>query len=189
MKPKLSLVLVSVFLAVHAWASDPGALNSKAPTFEARDDSGNLWKSSEHVGKKTLVVYFYPADMTGGCTKQACSYRDASEDLKKLGVEVIGVSGDSVENHQAFKKAHALNFTLLADIDGKIAEAFGVPVIREAKKVVAKVGDEEVTLLRDVTSKRWTFVIDRSGKIIYRNTEVVAADDSQAVIKAITATR
>lgn len=166
-------------------SSDPAALQSTAPFFSALEDSGKYWKSNEHVGKKTLVVYFYPADMTGGCTKQACSYRDADSELSKLNVEVIGVSGDSVENHQAFKKLHGLNFTLLADTEGKIAESFGVPVTRESKKVVAKVEDKELTLLRDVTAKRWTFVIDTAGRIIYRNTEVTAVDDCRNVIDII----
>lgn len=166
-------------------SSDPAALQAAAPFFAALDDSGRYWKSNEHVGKKTIVVYFYPADMTGGCTKQACSYRDAAAELSKLNVEVIGVSGDSVENHQAFKELHGLNFTLLADTDGKIAESFGVPVTRESKKVVAKVDDKELTLLRDITTKRWTFVIDTAGRIIYRNTEVTAVEDCRNVIEAI----
>lgn len=166
-------------------SSDPAALQTAAPFFAALDDSGKYWKSNEHVGKKTMVVYFYPADMTGGCTKQACSYRDAAAELSKLNVEVIGISGDSVENHQAFKKLHGLNFTLLADTEGKIAESFGVPVTRESKKVVAKVDDKELTLLRDVTTKRWTFVIDPSGTVIYRNTEVTAVEDCRNVIEVI----
>jgi peroxiredoxin Q/BCP len=166
-------------------SSDPAALQTAAPFFAALDDSGKYWKSNEHVGKKTIVVYFYPADMTGGCTKQACSYRDAAAELSKLNVEVIGISGDSVENHQAFKKLHGLNFTLLADTDGKIAESFGVPVTRESKKVVAKVEDKELTLLRDVTTKRWTFVIDPAGTILYRNTEVTAVEDCRNVIDVI----
>jgi peroxiredoxin Q/BCP len=78
-----------------------------------------------------------------------------------------------------------LNFTLLADTDGKIAESFGVPVTRESKKVVAKVEDKELTLLRDVTTKRWTFVIDPAGTILYRNTEVTAVEDCRNVIDVI----
>jgi peroxiredoxin Q/BCP len=146
---------------------------------------GNPWLSREHVGKKRIVLYFYPADMTGGCTKQACSYRDAIEDLDQLGAEVVGISGDSVENHQAFKRLHQLNFTLLADPEGKIAESFGVPVTREPKKVVATVDGKELVLTRDVTTKRWTFVIDTDGKILYRNDSVVATEDSQNVLRVL----
>ena len=96
-------------------------LNEPVPAFEATDDEGKVWKSTDHIGKKMVVLYFYPADMTGGCTAQACGYRDRMERFSKLNAEVIGVSGDTVKNHQVFKKAHQLNFTLLADTDGKIA--------------------------------------------------------------------
>src|SRR5262245_35515516 len=68
-----------------------------APTFEATDDQGKPWKSSDHVGKKVLVIYFYPADLTGGCTKQACGFRDDMQKLTDKGVEVVGISGDSVK--------------------------------------------------------------------------------------------
>lgn len=164
---------------------NPGEVGSHAPEFTARDDAGNPWISREHVGKKRIVLYFYPADMTGGCTKQACSYRDAIEDFETLGATVVGISGDSVENHQAFKRLHQLNFTLLSDPDGKIAESFGVPVAREPKKVVANVDGKELVLTRDVTTKRWTFVIDTDGKILHRNDSVVAPEDSQNVLSVL----
>src|SRR5712675_1728769 len=67
-----------------------------APSFSAKDDTGADWKSADHVGKKILVVYFYPASFTGGCTKQACAYRDDQKALNDAGAEVIGVSGDQV---------------------------------------------------------------------------------------------
>jgi len=119
-------------------------LGDVVPAFEVIDDTGSVWKSVDHVGKKIVVVYFYPADLTGGCTKQACAFRDDSSKLSALGVEVVGVSGDSVANHQLFKKAHQLNFTLLADTEGKIAELFGVPLTREPKTIkVAVDGKEE----------------------------------------------
>jgi peroxiredoxin Q/BCP len=131
--------------------------------------------------EKIVVVYFYPADMTGGCTKQACAFRDDLGKLKDQGVEVIGVSGDSVKNHQLFRKAHNLNFTLLADTEGRVADAFGVPLVREEKTVKAVIEGKEELLIRSITARRWTFVIDRSGKIAARNTMVVAADDSCAI--------
>lgn len=156
-----------------------------APKFEALDDSGAAWKSADHVGKKLIVVYFYPADMTGGCTKQACGFRDDLGKLKEQGVEVVGVSGDSVKNHQLFKKAHQLNFALLADTEGKVAEAFGVPFTPGEKSVKATIDGKEEILIRTVTSKRWTFLIDKQGKIALKNTEVAAADDSKAILAAI----
>src|SRR5436309_3086337 len=93
-------------------------VGDKAPSFEATDDQGKPWKSSDHIGKGFLVVYFYPADLTSGCTKQACSFRDDMGKLEGKGVHVVGVSGDSVKNHELFKKVHKLNFALLADEDG-----------------------------------------------------------------------
>jgi peroxiredoxin Q/BCP len=158
-----------------------------APKFEVEDDKGEPWKSADHVGKKILVVYFYPADMTGGCTKQACGFRDDLSKLVDDGVEVVGVSGDSAHNHQLFKKAHQLNFTLLADTEGKVADAFGVPVTREEKSVKATIDGKEEVLTRLVTPKRWTFVIGLDGKIASKNTTVVAADDSKAIMEVVAA--
>ena len=159
-------------------------VGDKAPTFQAEDDQGQPWKSSDHIGKKVVVVYFYPADLTGGCTKQACGFRDDMKTLQEKGVEVVGVSGDSAENHQIFKKVHNLNFTLLADEDGAVAKAFGVPV-GPGGTVKVKVDGKEVALTRGVTAKRWTFVIDKEGEIALKNTSVNAADDSKAVLKAV----
>lgn len=156
-----------------------------APKFESTDDQGKPWKSEDFVGKKILVVYFYPADLTGGCTKQACGFRD---DLKKLAgkdVEVVGVSGDSVQNHQIFKADRKLNFTLLADEEGAVAKKFGVPV---GKGGVAKVKDTEgkqLELKRGVTIQRWTFVIDKDGKIAHKDTKVNAAEDSKKILEAV----
>lgn len=156
-----------------------------APAFSALDDSGKEWKSSDHLGKKVIVVYFYPADMTGGCTKQACGFRDDMKSLTEKGIEVIGVSGDSVSNHQLFKKAHELNFTLLADPEGKVAEKFGVPITRGEKTAKGTVDGKEVTLVRHVTEQRWTFVIDKAGKIAVKNTKVTPAEDSKAILEAV----
>ncbi len=156
-----------------------------APEFQAQDENDKPWKSTDHVGKKIIVVYFYPADMTGGCTKQACAFRDDLSKLKDADVEVIGVSGDSVRNHQLFHKAHDLNFTLLADVDGKVAEAFGVPITREEKTVKATIDGKEELLTRTVTAKRWTFVIGKDGRVASKNTMVVAADDSKAIMAVV----
>jgi peroxiredoxin Q/BCP len=155
-----------------------------APSFQAKDDQGKAWKSSDYVGKKILVVYFYPADLTGGCTKQACGFRDDMKTLADKDVEVIGVSGDSVENHQIFKKAEELNFTLLADEDGAVAKKFGVPV-GPGGTVNVNVDGQAHKLTRGVTAKRWTFVIDKEGKIAQKNTNVNAAEDSKAILKVV----
>lgn len=156
-----------------------------APTFEVLDDQGRLWKSSEHFGKKVVVVYFYPADMTGGCTAQACAFRDDLSKLSDKEVEVVGVSGDSVESHQLFKKAHNLNFPLLADVDGVVADAFGVPKTVGDKTVKALIDGVTYDLVRNVTAKRWTFIVDRDGKIAYKDDSVKAGEDSARVLAAL----
>ena len=183
-----SLLITVLLLAVTAIRSGTPAdlkVGDKAPKFEAMDDAGKLWKSTDHVGKKIMVVYFYPADFTGGCTKEACGYRDDYSALTEKGVDVVGVSVDSVHGHELFKKAHELNFTLLADTDGKVAEAFGVPTEAGADTVMATNGDQKEPIYRNVTIDRWTFVIDKKGKIASKNTEVHAAEDSKAILETI----
>lgn len=162
------------------------SVGDAAPKFSAQDDTGETWKSSEHIGQgKMLVVYFYPADMTGGCTKQACGFRDDMKKLQKAGVTVVGVSGDTVQNHKWFKKAENLNFTLLADPEGKVAKAFGVPFNDKDSQIVRTVDGQEVVLARGGTAKRWTFLIGPDGKVALKNTKVQAAGDSQAILKKV----
>jgi len=159
-------------------------IGDPAPHFVGTDDESHEWDSKKHAGKKIYVVYFYPADMTPGCTIQACSYRDALADLKRTDVEVIGVSGDAVENHQHFKNEYKLNFTLLADPDGKIAKAFGVKT-SDGGSIQRQIGDQTITLERGVTAKRWTFVIDKQWQIAHKDTRVNVLKDSETVLKLI----
>ena len=177
MKAFLSIAVLAIVGAAEPTVLEQG---DAAPEFTSTDENGKAWKSTDHVGKKILVIYFYPADMTGGCTAQACAFRDDMGDLKKLGVEVVGVSGDSPENHRLFKKAHNLNFTLLADEQGELAKKFGVPT-RPGGTFKTEVAGEEVSLVTGVRAARWTFVIGPDGKVVYKNTKVKAADDSKAV--------
>lgn len=102
-------------------------VGEKVPHFSATDHQGNWFDSATVVGKKPVVIYFYPKDDTRVCTEQACSFRDQYEDFKALGAEVIGISGDSLESHIAFANKHRLPFILLSDADKKIRKAFGVP--------------------------------------------------------------
>jgi peroxiredoxin Q/BCP len=179
------LALAALVLCNSLSAGSNGVkVGDPAPKFTSTDDQGKTWKSSDHVGKKIVVIYFYPADLTGGCTKQACAFRDDSKKLAEKGVEVIGVSGDSVKNHQLFKKEHKLEFTLLADEDGKVAKAFGVP-FKVGGESKVKVGGDEVTLKRGATINRWTFVIGKDGKIIDVNSKVVADQDSKKILELI----
>ena len=165
------------------------SVGDTAPAFNANTDTGDLWQSSDHVGQgKYLVVYFYPAAMTGGCTQQACSYRDQSDDLTGLGAEVVGVSADPVSNLEVFKRAHSLNFTLLSDVNATIARRFGVPV-REGGVFTATVDGKEVALKRPFTLVRWTFVIDGEGKVVHKDTSVNTAGDSGSVAEFLRAAK
>jgi thioredoxin-dependent peroxiredoxin len=155
-----------------------------APEFEAVTAEGEQWRSKDHIGESILVVYFYPAAMTGGCTDQACSFRDNRTKLTELGAEVVGISGDQIRNLQIFKRTNNLNFPLLSDPRGDIARAFGVPV-REGGTITREVDGEEVELSRDITTARWTFIIGRDGNVLYKDTDVNAAGDSENVITVI----
>jgi len=119
------VAMLSLPSAVAQTASTP-KLGDTAPLIEGKNQDGKAWKLADDVGKKVVLLYFYPKDDTKGCTKEACGLRDRMGDLAKDNVEVIGVSFDSTESHQAFISKYALNFPLLADTDGKIADTYGV---------------------------------------------------------------
>ena len=114
-----------LFSAASAFAAMPKA-GDAAPAFEGQDQDGKTVKLADLSGKKIVLLYFYPKDFTGGCTKEACGFRDRMGDLQKDNVEVIGVSFDSADSHKQFIAKYNLNFTLLADTDGKIADLYGV---------------------------------------------------------------
>jgi peroxiredoxin Q/BCP len=179
---RLSVGLCLISLTGAAFAADL-KVGDPAPKFSAKDDTGKDWKSAEHVGKKVVVVYFYPADFTGGCTKQACGFRDDLDELSKQGVEVVGVSGDTVETHAQFKKHHKLNFPLLADTEANVAEAFGVEHEKGEKTATVDVDGEKKSFVRKATIKRWTFVIGKDGKIAAVDKMVNAAEDSKKILK------
>lgn len=160
-------------------------VGDKAPAFATASDTARTWVSAEHYGKKWVVIYFYPGDFTPGCTAQARAFRDAMHKLTEKGVEVVGVSGDSVETHEFFKKDQMLNFTLLSDEDGSVARLFGVPV-KPGAKVKAKSADGKITeIMREKTLARWTFIIDKDGKIAYKNMKVNPADDAKKITEFI----
>lgn len=179
-----SLAMVGGPGASEARAQQPVNVGDRAPIFEARADDGTLWRSREHVGRSILVVYFYPAAMTAGCTTQACMFRDNRTVLLDLGAEVVGVSGDRIDALRAFKGVNRLNFPLLSDTAGTVAGAFGVPM-RDGGSITRDVEGEDVTLTRDLTMSRWTYIIDREGRIVYRETEVDPEGDSARVIDFI----
>lgn len=175
-------------LVGHVSAADKVNLQvgDPAPVFEAKDDSGATWKSTDHVGKKFVVVYFYPADCTGGCTKQAQGFTKDLKNLADRNAVVVGVSGDSVENHVIFKQMAKLGLTLLADEQGEVAKKFGVPVTKGGELKRPFEG-KEVILKRGVSAERWTFVFGKDGKLIHKAKVTNAAGDSQEVLKIIDA--
>lgn len=120
-----------------------------APEFELPDENGETKTLSDYSGK-WLILYFYPKDDTPGCTIEACSLRDARDDLIDLGAEVVGISKDSTDSHDKFKAKHSLNFTLLSDESGKTIEAYDA----WGKKMFGKEG-----ILRK------TFIIDPEGVV------------------------
>ena len=124
-------------------------VGDSAPLIEGKDQDGKTWKLADVVGKQVVLLYFYPKDDTPGCTKEACGFRDRMADLKKDKVEVIGVSFDSSASHQKFIAKYTLNFPLLADTDGKIADAHGV-----------KMADRNMV-------RRVSFLISLDGKLAH----------------------
>lgn len=184
MKSLLTVSLIILVATLTVSGQDVIKVGDKAPVFKAKADDGSTWDMNKYLGKNYIVVYFYPAAMTGGCTKQACSYRDHRDDLLAAGVEVVGISGDNVEGLKLFKQAENLNFTLLSDTDGTIAKAFGVP-LSEGGSIKRTVAGAEHELVRGVTAKRWTFVIGKDKKIIYKNDAVNAEKDTEEVLNFV----
>lgn len=178
---KAFFTILFSFLFLGSFAQEALKVGDKVPNFTAVADDGDKWELQDNLDHKYLVVYFYPAAMTGGCTKQACAYRDLSSDLESQGAKVVGVSGDRPENLKFFRQAHNLNFTLLSDKSGEIAEKFGVP-IREGGSNKGEFGGQDFEFERDVTTSRWTFIVDNNGKVVYKNDEVDAVKDSEEVL-------
>jgi thioredoxin-dependent peroxiredoxin len=189
----LGLTLGILVAAAPATADEKSAekpidlkVGDPAPVFQAVDDLGLDWKAGDHYGKKWVVIYFYPGDFTPGCTAQANAFRDAMNKLTDQGVEVVGVSCDSIKTHDLFKRAQKLNFTLLSDEDGVLAKQFGVPV-KEGAQVKAKDADgKPIEFKRNLTADRWTFVVGKDGKIAYKNTKVTPADDAKKITEFVT---
>jgi peroxiredoxin Q/BCP len=98
-----------------------------APDFTLPKQDGSLVRLQDLLSKSAVVLYFYPKDDTTGCTKEACAFRDAYEDFKDAGAEVVGISSDSAADHKAFADKHRLPFTLVADEGGKVRKQWGVP--------------------------------------------------------------
>ena len=118
------------------------------PVFSLKDQHDSLFRISDYIGKKIMVIYFYPKDESSVCTKEACSFRDNYNAFTKAGAMVIGINSGTVESHNRFIQNHQLPFTILSDPDNKVLKLFGV------KK-------------KFFISGRETFVVDLSGKIVF----------------------
>jgi thioredoxin-dependent peroxiredoxin len=144
-----TLLPISVFLAMFSFASaDPLKVGDAAPLVGGTTDSGaTLNLGDVYKNNAYTLVWFYPRALTGGCTKQGCSLRDASADLTKKGVSVVGVSTDTVAKQKEFKDTNNFPFPLIADTEKTVAKAFGQAATGPAS--------------------REAYLIDRTGKIVY----------------------
>ncbi len=143
-----------------------------APEFTGKDQDGKVIRLLDFKGKK-LILYFYPKDNTSGCTAEACSLRDGYEELKSLGMEVVGVSPDSEKSHKGFIQKHSLPFRLIADENHEIAEKYGA---WGEKKMYGKT---YFGILRT------TFVIDGSGIIIHVFNKVDTKEHVKQILSEI----
>ena len=143
-----------------------------APEFSLNDDEGRTRVLSEFKGTK-VVLYFYPKDDTPGCTTEACNFRDDYSAYVDSGITILGISPDSVKSHQKFREKYRLPFSLLADEDHKVAEAFGV---WGKKKFMGK---EYMGVLRT------TFIVDEKGRIAHVFEDVKPADHSKEILSLL----
>ncbi|AVH73449.1 peroxiredoxin [Nostoc sp. 'Lobaria pulmonaria (5183) cyanobiont'] len=142
----------------------PLAVGTDAPAFTTKDTNGNTVSLSDFAGK-TVVLYFYPKDDTPGCTKQACSFRDAQSQYQGKDIAILGVSADDEVSHQAFTQKYNLNFPLLADSDKSLIKAFDVDGGGYAKRV--------------------TYVIDPSGKITHVDANVNTSNHASDILATL----
>ncbi|MHC1703819.1 MAG: peroxiredoxin [Tenuifilaceae bacterium] len=125
-------------------------VGTNVPSFSLKDQNGNQFDINSVLGKKNLVIYFYPKDDSPGCTKEACYFRDQFEVFNDADALIIGISGQSVESHKKFAEKYRLSYTLLSDEGNKIRNLFGVP-----------------TNFFGLLPGRVTYIVDKTGKVIY----------------------
>ena len=147
-------------------------VGDKSPDFNLTDDSGKKIKLSDFKGKK-VVLYFYPKDNTSGCTNEACNFRDNINNLRKLNVEVLGISNDDFDSHKKFASKYNLNFPILSDIDKKVSKEYGV---YELKRFMGK---SYYWIVRS------TFIIDEKGKIARIFYKVNPEEHVEEILKAM----
>ncbi len=150
----------------------PISAGISAPEFELLDDTGTLRKLSAFRGKP-VILYFYPEDDTPGCTKEACNFRDDYSAYEKAGVQILGISPDSVESHVKFKKKYQLPFPLLADIGHKVCDLYQVW------------GPKETFGRKYEGVLRTTFLIDANGEVSRVYEKVRPAEHSRELMEAL----
>ena len=147
-------------------------IGNKAPDFELQTENGETVKLSDYKGKN-VVLYFYPKDMTPGCTTQACDFRDKHEDFSELNTVILGVSPDPMEKHQKFIEKHGLPFSLLVDEDHKVAELYNV------WKLKKNFGKEYMGI------ERSTFIINIDGELVKEWRKVRVKDHVEDALQFI----
>ena len=174
-KPKTPAKAVKKASSGASKQSSAALEGKKAPAFSLSDADGNTVALNDLLGANHLVLYFYPKDMTPGCTIEACSFRDHNDRLTALGATVVGISADSSASHTKFTAKHDLNFPLLADPDNKVTRLYGV------YKMKSLYGREFMGI------ERTTFVIDKSGIVRRVFAKVKVNGHTDEVIEALQA--
>lgn len=149
-------------------------VGKSAPNFQLFDDEGRSRSLSEFRGQ-TVLLYFYPKDMTLGCTVEACTLRDKMDDLKTAGIQVLGVSTDGIESHKKFKEKKRLNFPLLADTDKKVVQLYGV------WKEKSMFGHKYMGTMRE------SFLIDEKGIVVKHYKKVTPGEHADEVLRDVKA--
>lgn len=169
----LVIVFAVIFSVFKSSAQTPVQIGDKIPSFSLMDQFNQPFDVDDFVGNTAMVIYFYPKDDTPGCTKEACSFRDSYEAFTDKEIKVIGVSGDDVESHRNFAEKYNLPFTLLADVNNEVREAFGVK------------GN-----VLGLIPGRVTYVVDKEGKVIFMyDSQFKASKHIDEALKAIEASK
>ncbi|HEY3397439.1 MAG TPA: thioredoxin-dependent thiol peroxidase [Armatimonadota bacterium] len=149
------------------------AIGAEAPDFRLPASTGGEIGLSDFRGKQTVVLYFYPKDMTPGCTIEACSFRDLEQDFADAGAAILGVSPDDLTSHEKFTKKHGLNFPLLYDEGGKVATSYGA------------FGEKTFMGKKYLGNLRVTYVIGKDGRVTGVWPKVDPEGHAQEVLDAI----
>jgi len=144
------IAVIIIKMTVTNTPKQPLKVGDTIPAFSLQDQNGQWFNSDEVIGKQPVIIYFYPKDETPGCTKEACEFRDEFEVFTDLNARVIGISSDNVASHKKFAEKYHLPFTLLADVNKKVRQLFGVP---------------KSTL--GLLPGRVTYIINNKGVVIY----------------------